>query len=68
MKWKYNIHHKVIHSQLHVSINGEQSKLVIRIFVVQLDRNYNLQLIATKSCTNYLCSFLSVIMGSLHLM
>jgi len=40
IKLKYNrsIHHKIMHRQLHVSMNCERVKLVIRIFVVQLDR------------------------------
>jgi len=33
-----------------------------------LTNNYYLALNATKSCKNNFCSFLSVIMGSLHLM
>jgi len=33
LKWKYTVHHKVVHSQLHVSMNCEESKLMIRIIV-----------------------------------
>jgi len=63
-----------MHSQLHVSMKYKQSKLMFRILipVIQLDRygykglvltnNNYLALIATKSCKNNFCCFLSVIM------